>query len=339
MSKDKPDTTSNAEQVMQFLGPGLIVTQAIYVAVRLGIPDVLADGPKSALEIAEATGAHAPTLSRLLGAISTLGLFTEDQTGQFSNTALGEMLREDNPESVRAGVTLLPASFCWRPLGEMYESVRTGQPAFDRIYGQHFFDYLAAHPGDAAVFDAAMTAHFNPAFVARIVDAYDFSQFSTIVDVGGGQGAMLKGILLANPRLHGILFDLPNVVAGAVLPGEELAGRAEVVPGSFFGRIPEGADAYLFRSVLGDWDDEHVLKILKSCRQAIPTHGTLLLMEGVVPKGTVPKVGWGDLLMLVLVGGRERTLSDFESLLQQTGFSAPRIVTKEGISILESHPI
>src|SRR5690348_16884110 len=164
-----------AQDCFQFIYPGLIAVQAIYVVARLGIADLVADGPKTAAELAALTRTHAGTLHRLLRAVDSIGLFREDEAGRFSNTPASEALRTDNRESILAGITLLPAPFCWRPLGEMYESVQTGQPAFDRIYGKHFFDYLAEHADDAAVFDAAMTAHHTPASISKIVSAYDFS--------------------------------------------------------------------------------------------------------------------------------------------------------------------
>ena len=222
----------------------------------------------------------------------------------------------------------------------MYESIRTGEPAFDQIYGKHFFDYLADHPEDAEIFNASMTAHHNPATISVVAEGYDFSRFSTIVDIGGGHGALLQGILAANPKLRGILFDLPEVVAGAKPAPPAIAGRFEIAGGDFFDSVPGGADAYMIRSVLGDWKDEDALRILRTCRRAILPNGTLVLLETLVEsQDGRPNGSWGDLLMFVLAGGRERTLSELEALLAAAGFSAPSLIINQGRSIMESHPV
>jgi hypothetical protein len=188
-----------ATNPMQYIFPGVIAAQAIYAAAKLRIPDLLASGPKTSAELAADCGAHAPALERLLRALATLEMFAPTPDGRFHNTPLTEMLRSDHPQSQREGAMLLPAPFLWRPLGELYETVRTGEPAFPRVFGQRFFEYLAGHPDDAAVFNAAMTqgiAWTTPALLA----AYDFSRFERLVDVGGGQGALLRDILAATPR-------------------------------------------------------------------------------------------------------------------------------------------
>jgi SAM-dependent methyltransferase len=207
---------------------------------------------------------------------------------------------------------------------------------FERIFGQRFFDYLAAHPQDAAVFNRVMTqgiAWASPALLA----AYDFSRFERLLDVGGGEGALLRDILVATPRLHGILFDLPQVVAHApgILTGE-IAARCQIVGGNFFDSVPEGADAYLLKGVIHDWQDEDAARILRKVRRAIRPDGTLLLIEGVVDSATRP-VGLMELLMLV-IGGRERTEADFRSLLAATGFSLTRVIPTEASSLIECHP-
>jgi SAM-dependent methyltransferase len=322
---------------MEYIWPGLIAAQAMRVAAELRIADLLASGPKTIAELASETGAHPTALERLLRALSTLEMFTLAADSRFSNTPLSEMLRMDHPQSQRDSVLFLPAPFLWRPLGELYESVRTGDPAFERIFGQRFFDYLAAHPQDAAVFNRAMTqgiAWTSPA----LLSAYDFSRFERLVDVGGGEGALLHDILVATPRLQGILFDLPQVVAHApeILTGGIVA-RCQIVGGNFFDFVPEGADAYLLKGVIHDWQDEDAARILRNARRAIRPDGTLLLIEGVVDSATRP-VGLMELLMLVL-GGRERTEADFRSLLSATGFSLTRIIPTETSSLIECHPV
>ena len=322
---------------MEYIWPGILAAQAIYVAAKLRIPDLLASGPKTTAELASDSSAHAPALERLLRALSSLAIFAPTADGRFRNTPLSEILRSDHPQSQRDGALFLPARFLWLPLGELYESVRTGDPVFQRIFGQPFFEYLAEHPTDATVFNNAMTqgiAWTTPALLA----AYDFSRFERLVDVGGGEGALLRDILAANPRLHGVLFDLPQVIASAseILAGD-VAGRCQIEGGNFFDSVPEGADAYLLKGVIHDWSDEDAARILRNTHRAIRPDGTLLLIEGIVDSATRP-VGLMELLMLV-IGGRERSEAEFRSLLHSAGFSLTRIIPTEASSVIECHPI
>ena len=321
---------------IEYIWPGILIAQAIHAATKLRIPDLLASGPKTSAELALSCGAHTSTLERLLRALATLEMFALTPDGRFCNTPLTEVLRTDHPQSRREGALFLPASFLWRPLGELYESVRTGEPAFPAIFGQRFFDYLADHPADAALFNSVMTqgvAWTTPALLA----AYDFSRFERLVDVGGGQGALLRDILAATPGLQGVLFDLPQVVASAsqVLSGDPGA-RSQIVGGNFFESVPAGADAYLLKGVLHDWPDNDAVRILRNTRRAIRRDGTLLLIENIADSAARP-VGFIDLLMLV-IGGRERTEADFRSLLDSTRFSLTRIIPTEASSLIECHP-
>jgi O-methyltransferase domain/Dimerisation domain len=325
-----------ATNPMQYIWPGVIAAQAIYVAAKLRIPDLLASGPKTIAELAADCGAHAPALERLLRALATLEMFAPTPDGRFRNTPLTEMLCSDHPQRLRDGALLLPAPFLWRPLGDLYESVRTGEPAFTRVFGQNFFEYLAAHPADAAVFNAAMTQGIAWTSHALLA-AYDFSRFGRLVDVGGGEGALLRDILAATPGLHGVLFDLPAVVTRArgILTGE-IGARCEIVAGDFFDCVPEGASAYLLKGVIHDWPDRDAARILRNARRAIRVDGTLLLIENV--DSDARPAGLGDLLMLA-IGGRDRTEADFRSILAATGFALTRIIPTEVSSVLECHPL
>ena len=322
---------------IEYIWPGIIAAQAIHVVTKLRIPDLLASGPKSIADLASESGAHPPTLECLLRALATLDIFAATPEGCFRNTSLTEVLRTDHPRSQRDSALFLPAPFLWRPLGELYDSVRTGRPAFEQIFGQPFFEYLAAHPVDAAIFNTVMTqgiAWTTPALLA----AYDFSHFEQLVDVGGGEGALLRDILAATPRLHGVLFDLPQVVARASeVWTDDIAARCQVVGGNFFESVPKGGDAYILKGVIHDWQDDDAATILRNTRRAIRPDGTLLLIEGVVDS-TGRSVGLMALLMLV-IGGRERTEGELRSLLAATGFSLTRIIPTEASSLIECHPV
>src|SRR5206468_6991940 len=291
-------------------------------------------------ELAEAAQVDAPALKRVLRALTTLGVFFEDADGRFRHTDLSQTLRADHPESVRAWALMLGAHFVWRPVGDLYESVRTGTPGFRRLYGERFFEWAKSHPEDGAVFNMAMTSG-SAQRLPVLLAAYDFTQFERIVDVGGGHGALLAGILGASPKTLGVLFDLPNVVAGAEpLRAAGLAERCEIVAGDFFESVPAGGDAYILSRVIHDWDDAAGLKILASCRRAIRPAGRLLLIEGVSKPPNEPDPNKFLDVWFIGGGGCERTEAEYRALLRSGGFALERVVPTDGPSaILESRPV
>lgn len=321
---------------------GGFVSQAVGVFARLGIADTLAAGPRDAEQIAELVGAHGPALYRLLRALGDAGVVAELEDRRFALTSLGEALRSDVPGSLRGWVTMLGMPFHCAPWIDLYETVRTGETAFDRVHGTKLFDYLAAHPEDAEVFDAAMTS-VSTSETIDIVQAYDFTRFDTIVDVGGGRGGLLTAILATNPHLQGVLFDVPTVAASAreEISGTEIADRATVVSGDFFKSVPPGADAYLLSNVIHDWDDDHAARILSTCRAAMADTACVLVVELVLPEGHQPSVGkLADLEMLVITGGRQRTEAEHRALYARAGFRVTRIVPFIGrFSLVEGSPI
>ena len=320
---------------------GFMASQAIHVAARLGIADLVNEGPKTADQLALAISAHAPSLRRLLMLLASFGVFAEGADGRFRQTSLSATLRIDTPESIRNLAIMFGTPFFWRAWENLHDAVMTGQTGFERAHGAKFFEYLTSHPADAAAFNAAMTA-MSSMDLSSIVESYDFAQFDRIVDVGGGHGALISGILTANPKLRGVLADQPEVVAGAqIVRSEALAHRCEVRGINFFEAVPAGADAYVMRSIVHDWNDEHSLKILKNCRRAIQPNGKLLLIEMVLRESNQPDPArFRDLNMLVLLTGQERTETEFKALLAKAGFSLTQVIPTAGTaSIIESRPM
>lgn len=315
-------------------------TQAIYVAAKLGIADLLADGPRSADELAGPTGTLPRPLYRLLRALAGLGIFAEDDLGRFSLTALAEGLRSDVPGSVRS-LAIMRGEWQYESWGQLLHSVRTGRSGFEKVHGMRLFDWLSEHPEKGRLFDDAMTG-VHGRETAAMLRAYDFSGVGALADVGGGNGEVLSSVLKQYPKMNGILFDLPAVIERAArnIEAAGLAGRCRVVAGDFFTSVPAGADVYLLRHIIHDWDDELSIAILLQCRQAMGEQGRLLVVEGVVPTGNEPSLSkFFDLAMMVLPGGMERTEAEYRSLLGTAGFRLTRIVpTDTWVSVIEASP-
>jgi len=315
--------------------------QALYVAAKLGVADLLADGPTSCADLAAATHTDAPSLHRMLRALASVDVFTETAPGTFALTPLADLLRTAVPGSMHA-LAITYNEEQYRAWGELLHSVKTGGIAFEHLYGMPAFEYFAQHPEADRVFNDAMVGWSNQV-AGAVADTYDFAPFRTVVDVGGGYGTLLAAILRNNPDARGILFDQPHVIAGAdgLLTAAGVADRCAMVGGDFFAAVPEGGDAYVLAQILHDWDDDRCMTILRQCRRAIPSHGKLLVVELVLPPGEEPFFGkWLDLHMLVMVGGRERTAAEYGTLFQATGFQLVRVVpTPPGPSVVEAVPI
>ena len=321
---------------------GAYASQAICVMARLGVADVLADGPRPVVEIARRVGAHESALYRVLRALGDVGVVAELDDRWFALTPLGEILRSDVPGSLRAWATMIGMPFRHRSWSGLYETVRTGESAFPRVHGTQFFDYLAEHPEDAEVFAAGSTSIYTPGSL-NILGAYDFSRFGTIVDVGGGSGDVLAAILSASPHLQGVLFDTPTAVAGAdgELSRVGVSNRCRVVGGDFFASVPPGGDVYLVRGIFHGLDDDQAVKFLSTCRAAMADTDCLLIAEIVLPEGSQPSIGRiMDLQMLVFTdSGLLRTEAEFRALLDQAGFRLARIVSSSDlVSLVEAAP-
>ena len=300
--------------VLRRLIDGHKVTQAIRVAVELGLPDRIAAGMRDPAELAAAGGAHPPSLRRLLRALVAIGVVSQDDAGLVSLTPVGEGLRSDAAEPLAGWARFCGSEDMMRTWGELLHSVRTGESAHWRLHGMDAWEYRATHPASAALFDAAMT-DLTRRTNRSVLEAYDFARFGTVVDVGGGRGALLTALLAAHPHQHGVLFDLPHVVADAA-PAQD--GRLRVVGGSFFEGVPSGGDAYLLRAILHDWPDDDCVRILDACRAAMGQEATLLIIEHDLADD-LQEVALSDLNMLVGPGGRERTQAEYASLLARAG--------------------
>ena len=322
-------------QVIQ-LAMGYVVARAIYMCAKLGIPDLLAKGPRPSDELARECRAHAGALFRLLRTGASLGLFTEVAPRTFALLPLGQTLTAGAPGAAKATVLALAGDWMWASWGEFEHALRTGEPGAEKALGMGVFDYLGKHPDQAALFNEAMVGVHGdePAAVAK---AYDFAGLRTVVDVGGGTGGLIAAILRAAPRLQGILYDLPHVVAPARarLAALGLAERCTIMPGSFFESVPP-ADAYVLSHVIHDWNDEECLRILACCRRANPK-ARVLIVEMVIPPGDGPHPGkLLDLMMLNAPGGMERTEPEYAALFAKAGYRLGRVVPTESVvSVLE----
>jgi O-methyltransferase domain len=320
-------------------GAGL--ASAVCTAAELGVADHIQRGsPRSARQLAEATGCLEGPLYRLMRLLASHGLFSETRNGEFDHTALSEALRSDADGSYRAGARLFKRIFAsWAGLEH---AVRTGQPGFNKIYGKPIFDYVGEHPDLGPILDAAMSS-FHGYETAAMLDVCDFSGVRLLADVGGGNGSLIGAVLQRYPRMRGLLFDLGHVAARArqSLKEQGLSDRCEVLEGSFFETIPAGADAYLLRHIIHDWTDEQCLQILSHCRKVIPTEGRLFIVECVVPTGNDRSISKDfDITMMNFPGGLERTEAQFRALLARAGFELSSITpTATMVSIVEGRPV
>jgi len=318
---------------------GFRTTQLVYVAATLGIADILSRGPRTPAQLAAELGAEAAALYRVLRALASLGVFAETADGSFAMTPLARALCSDASGSLRDVAVLYGDEWLWRAYGRMLHSVRTGQPAFDDVHGRTFYEHLDDDRGANAVFHQAMSA-YSAQESAAIVEAYDLSRAATVVDVGGGHGALLTAILRAHEDLTGILCDLPTVVPGAErqLAEAGLSGRTTAMAVDFFRAVPSGGSVYVLKSVLHNWDDDACVAILKTCRRAMSRHARLIVAERVVPAGNAPsEAKLFDVNMLVVTGGRERTEREYGVLLERAGLCLTRIITtRSALSLMEA---
>ena len=320
---------------------GFWVSRSVYVIAKLGIPDLLKTGPKTAEELASATKMHAPSLFRILRALASVGVLTSSDGQVFAQTPLSETLVTDAPGSLRWFAVSELGQEHYPAWGNLMHSVKTGEIAFDDFFGMDIWKYFNQNPEDAAVFNDSMSA-MSGATNEAITSLYDFSNAGTIVDIGGGHGALLRSILEKYPKAKGVLFDAAEVIEGArpKIEAAGLAERCETVAGDFFKSVPAAGDTYIMKWIIHDWDEEKAIAILKNCRNRMGENGKLILVDCVVPETDEPHFSkFIDLNMLVMTGGRERTANEFEQLLAGAGFRVTRIIPTElPFSIIEAVP-
>jgi O-methyltransferase domain/Dimerisation domain len=323
------------------MATGFWLSQAIYVAAKLGIPDLLKDGPQSCVALTASTHSDSGSLYRLMRALSSVGIFKQLNNGLFALSDVGQNLRTDVHGSLRHMVITL-GEIHYQACGDLLHSVQTGSPAFDQLFGEKLFDYLRQSLNAADAFHRGM-ANVSSILAYAVLMAYDFAGISSIIDIGGGLGEFLEKILQFNPAVVGTVFDTPSTIEGAKqrLRNTACARRCLYVAGDFFASVPKGADAYLLCGVIHDWDDSRAVTILKKCREAMMTNGRLLLVDMVLPEGpSASFIKLLDLNMLVMTGGRERTEAEFADLLDDAGYKLTRIIsTMAPQNIVEARPM
>jgi hypothetical protein len=333
MKENKAEDREIVSPAQRLLGlmTGSWMTQAVYVAAELRIADYLAERPRTSEELAAATGAHAPSLHRLLRALTTIEICRERKDGTFEITETGLLLKSDVPGSLRSW-TIWWGEYLWPVWGNLLYSVKTGESARKMLSGMDGFKHLENDPKAAAIFNEGL-AELTRLTAQDVVRVYDFSGIKRIVDVGGGHGELLISILRKNPKISGVLFDMSHAIAGGRRHFEEagLIGRCEFAAGDFFESVPKNADAYILKSVIHDWNDEDGKRILANCRLAMAEKGRLLLVERIVPErlevsADHQAIARTDLGMLVALAAKERTEAQFKTLLKAAGLRVTRII-------------
>jgi multifunctional cyclase/dehydratase/O-methyltransferase len=343
----RPPGTAPEAWMMQLLS-GFMASQYVHAAAKLGLADLLSNGPRSAAELSAACGADEAALVRLLRVLASMGVFAEAGDGRFETTALAAVLRADHPSALRGIALFYGQEWIWRAYGALEHSLRTGRPAFEHVFGQGFYDHLAGSPEAARVFADAMSG-FAAMQARQIVQEYDFGRFRRVMDVGGNHGAFLVELLRACPGTRGVLFDAAQVVEAAVARLARIeAGvrdRIELAAGDFLREVPPGCDAYILRNTLQDWDDERAHVLLTRCRDAMPARSarsdgrpSLLVVGRLLEPGNEPHPGkFTDMTMMVLTGGRERTRGELCALLAGAGFVVGSITrTAAMVAVVEA---
>jgi hypothetical protein len=339
--KSQVASTVAPDRLLQ-MATGIVVQQALYAAARLGIADLVDGCPRTLSDLAAKLGVKDSMLWRVMRLLASQGVFEEVVPGVFGNSDLSCFLRTGISGSVRSIVIFRGSDFCFAPFGEILHSIETGEPAREKLYGKNAFDHMKEDPETARIFDDAMT-NMSQLIAPAVAEGYDFGAWGSVIDVGGGNGALLAAILKAHPGVHGVLADLPQVLDRARergFLGGELEARCELQPCDFFREVPSGCRACVMKSIIHDWDDPRAHQILVNCRRAMPDDGVLLLVELILLEGDAPCLAkLADISMMVLTGGRERNVQEYRELLAGAGFHHNRIIPVSGeFSIVEATP-
>lgn len=327
-----------ATMTLSNLGLGYFYSAALRAVAELGIADLLAEGPRTSQELAEATATSRSHLHRVLRALAGCGVFAQNADGRFELTAAASVLRRDHAYSLRDAVLMMTSDAFLAAGVHLLDALKTGGNAFETIHGMPYFDYLAQNHAAARIFHGGM-ANFADTENAPIAASYDFSRFSRVVDVGGGYGGFLKEVLSRTPMVHGVLYETADVLKDPErLMLSNIAERCEVVAGDFFESVPVGADAYLLKRVLHDWNDDQCRHVLRHCRDAMGEGGRVLIIDAVVHEDNEHSLVKGiDLLMLSASDGRERTAQELADILASAGLRLLRVVpTPSLLSIVEA---
>ncbi len=332
----KNQDMSPHSQMMQYI-LGKWISRPISLVARLGIADLLASGPQSVEELAQATNTHAGSLYRVMRALSAIGVFHEDEAMGFSLTPLGECLKSGG---LRYQAMLFHSQWHDRAWSELDHAVKTGEAAFDKAFGKPTFEWLAQHPEDARIHGMAMAANLGPR-TGAITQSFDFGPYNRVVDVGAGHGTLLAAIAIKHPEVRGVAADLSHVAEKAeeTFAAAGLSDRCWAEPCDFMKRVPADGDLYILSNVLHDWDDENCRTILNNCRRAMKSGSKLLIVEFLVPPANVFSLAkLLDIEMMVMSGGgRERTEGEFCNLLDAAGLRMGTIIPLEtGEALLEA---
>jgi O-methyltransferase domain/Dimerisation domain len=328
-------TTESARSILLQASLGPMLSKALCIAVQLNIADLLKDGSKSATELAEATGTHAPSLYRMLRFLSGFEIFVEDDGGLFALTDLSQFICSDSPDSLRDWILFNTEAWRWDIVQAMQDSIFTGKTAYEVLYQKNIYEVLPEKPEWNATFNKGVQS-WTGRLPEALLNVYDFSQVKTIVDIGGGLGSLLAPILKANPNLRGILFDRPQVLQDSkkFVESHGVVDRCEFVGGNFLNAVPEGGDLYLISYVFTDWPNEDCIRVLHNCSQVMAPNAKVLILEPFVGSRNQPTIGKAaDLIMLLETGGRIRDEQEWETILQKTPFTPTKIIPTNHLSV------
>jgi hypothetical protein len=321
------------------MGTAAWTTMIVHGAAKIGLADHLGNSVKTAEQLAGPTGTYAPALHRFMRTLASMGILTEGPARHFALTPLGQALRRDAPGAACATILSFGGGHFWDVMNQFPYSLATGKSAHEKTAGMPLFEWLGRNPDKGSLFSEAMVG-FHGLEPPAVAAAYDFSGIGTLVDVGGATGNLLTTVLARNPKLRGRLYDLPHVERDAreLIASRGMSDRISIEIGSFFERIPEGGDAYLFSHIIHDWTDEQSVTILRNCRKVLPRHGKLLIVESVLPPGDTPHPGkMLDMMMLLAPGGEERNEEEYRALLAKADFKLTRVVpTQSAVSLVEA---